>query len=154
MAEKSPAAEHGTLVVIQKQGFLLTGKSGIGKTTLALQLLDRGHQLVADDLVHITADATGIIGSCPAAGRGYIHHKQLGLLPLTPHFGASAIIAEHPIDYIVTLTDAQLPTHNLEPQCDQRTCHGHSIPHYTLAHQPASVLPILLELLANSPHSP
>lgn len=73
----------GTLVRIFNKGVLLTGDSGIGKSDLALALMDRGHTLVADDAVELSVTADRLTGYAPAALHGLLEVRGLGPLRQT-----------------------------------------------------------------------
>jgi len=74
--------KHGVFVEIFEKGILLTGVSGIGKSELALELVDRGHYLIADDLVEFTVKDNELIGHCPQSLSGLIEIRGLGIINL------------------------------------------------------------------------
>lgn len=82
----------GTLVDVFGDGVLLTGASGVGKSETALRLIDRGHRLVADDLVRIVHSPDHrLLGSAFAEGRGCLAVRELGILDLSRVPGESAL---------------------------------------------------------------
>jgi HPr kinase/phosphorylase len=96
---------HGVLLRVHGQGVLLAGPSGIGKSVLALELLARGHALVADDAVEIRRDASGrLIGQAPRLLRGFIEVRGLGILDVRRLYGKSAVRARQRLDLIIRLT--------------------------------------------------
>jgi len=95
--------QPGTLVQVQGVGILLLGASGMGKSETALALLHEGHSLVADDLVCYSRQANALIGSAPAALRGKLHIRDLGVLEVANLFGAQAICPQCNIDLVVKL---------------------------------------------------
>jgi HPr kinase/phosphorylase len=95
---------HGTLVQVAGVGVLLLGKSGIGKSECALELVMRGHRLVADDLVLVAnTEEGGILGWSPALGRHYLELRGVGIVHIPSLFGGSAVIDESRIDLVVQL---------------------------------------------------
>ena len=82
---------HGTLLDIAGMGTLIVGKSGIGKSETALELIKRGHQLIADDLVEILEKEPGnLIGSAPDILKRYIEIRGIGIVDVVTMYGASA----------------------------------------------------------------
>ena len=73
---------HATCVTINDQGVLLTGPSGIGKSDLALRLIDQGAVLVADDQVILSNNSHQLLAHCPEATRGLLEIRHVGLLRL------------------------------------------------------------------------
>ncbi len=95
---------HGVLVDIYGEGVLIIGPSGIGKSEAALELIKRGHRLIADDAVEIKkiADRT-LIGTCPELIRYLIELRGIGLINVKELFGISAVKWEKSIDLIIKL---------------------------------------------------
>ncbi len=82
---------HGVLMDVFGLGVLITGDSGVGKSELALELISRGHGLVADDVVELACIApTTIEGRCPGMLRDYLEVRGLGLLNIRTIFGETA----------------------------------------------------------------
>ena len=82
---------HGVLMDVFGMGVLITGDSGVGKSELALELISRGHGLVADDVVELACIApTTIEGRCPSMLRDYLEVRGLGLLNIRTIFGETA----------------------------------------------------------------
>ncbi len=147
------AAMHGTLVIVNEKGILLTGRSGIGKTALALHLIDRDHQLVADDLVNIHSQPRQLIGSCPSQGLGLIHHKQLGIIDIRRKFGPTSVQRQYAINCIVELTkNFTLGTIPMDIPFGYKTLYDHRINHVELSITPFCNLAILIELITDKMH--
>lgn len=95
---------HGVLLDIHGMGILITGKSGIGKSETALELIKRGHLLVADDRVDIFESSRGIlIGNAPKILRKYIEVRGIGIVDVVSMFGAGAYRENKKIRLVVDL---------------------------------------------------
>jgi HPr kinase/phosphorylase len=97
---------HGTLVDVYGVGLLITGKSGIGKSETALDLVERGHRLVADDLVEVTQRAGRVL---LGRGRQVLQHNMeirgVGVVDVFPIFGVRAIRMQKRIEVEVRLEE-------------------------------------------------
>jgi HPr kinase/phosphorylase len=83
---------HGVLMDVLGLGVLITGDSGVGKSELGLELISRGHGLVADDVVEISRLAANVLeGRCPAVLKDFIEVRGLGLLDVRTIFGETAV---------------------------------------------------------------
>ncbi|MEX2104216.1 MAG: HPr(Ser) kinase/phosphatase [Bacilli bacterium] len=95
---------HGVLVDIYGVGILITGGSGIGKSESALELVKRGHRLIADDNVEIRQPATNIlIGKAPRLLRHLLEIRGIGIINVMTLFGAGAIRSEKKIVLVIHL---------------------------------------------------
>ncbi len=94
---------HGVFVRVYQLGVLLAGASGVGKSELALELLARGHQLVADDATDFRLLGARIEGRCPPLLRGFIEARSLGILNVKRMFGTEAVASRSDLDLIITL---------------------------------------------------
>lgn len=106
MAEPAPAPDriHGTLVEVAGVGVLLLGRSGIGKSECAMELVLRGHRLVADDVIIVTCDgADGPIGHSPEMIRHFVELRGIGIVHVPSLFGASAVAERARVDLVVRL---------------------------------------------------
>ena len=92
---------HGVLMNIYGQGVLMIGDSGIGKSESAIELIMRGHRLVADDAVEIRRISNQLIGTAPEVIRHYIELRGIGVIDVRQLFGMSAIMEESRIDLVV-----------------------------------------------------
>jgi HPr kinase/phosphorylase len=97
---------HGSLVDVYGVGVLLVGRSGIGKSEIALDLVERGHRLVADDVVMITRKGEGIlIGAGTDLVKHFMEVRGLGLIDVRSMFGIRAIRYQKRVEVIVELED-------------------------------------------------
>ncbi len=95
---------HGTLVDISGVGVLIRGKSGLGKSEVALELVRRGHQLVADDRVDIYQRELGIVvGEAPDILKEYLEIRGIGILNIVKLFGAKAYKENKKVMLVVDL---------------------------------------------------
>ncbi len=104
---------HGTLLEIRGVGTLIRGASGAGKSEAALALIERGHSLVADDLVKVKllSDHTPI-GFCDPLSRGFMECRGIGIINIEKLFGNRFVRIEKKIDLVVTLIEEAV---NAEP---------------------------------------
>lgn len=99
---------HGVFMEIISMGVLLTGESGLGKSELALELVTRGHRLIADDAPEFTRIAPDIIlGSCPPILRDFLEVRGLGVLNIREMYGDSSIKSSKYLRLILHLTPMQ-----------------------------------------------
>ena len=105
--ELSPVESfHGVLVDVNGVGVLITGKSGVGKSETALELIKRGHQLVADDRVDIFEKEIGtVIGRAPEILKGFIEIRGIGIINIAELFGASAYRSKKRVSLVIDLED-------------------------------------------------
>ena len=98
---------HGVLVEIYGEGILINGDSGIGKSETAIELLKRGHQLVADDAVEIKRISDTLHGTAPELIRHYIEIRGVGVIDVKQLFGMGAVQFETEIDLVIQLEQWQ-----------------------------------------------
>ncbi len=97
---------HGVFMKIFDVGTLITGPSGIGKSDLALSLLNRGHQLIADDTPEFYRNENGnIIGQSPTATQDFLAVTALGMINIRKILGDSAVASDSTLDLILALTE-------------------------------------------------
>lgn len=97
---------HGGLVDVFGEGVLITGESGIGKSEAALELIKRGHRLVADDVVEIAkvSDET-LLGTSPDVIRYLIELRGIGIIDCKTLFGVGSVKERHSIDLVIKLEE-------------------------------------------------
>ena len=96
--------QHGVLVEVFGEGVLITGDSGVGKSETALELIKRGHRLVADDAVEIKRiNRTTLMGSAPEMIRYYMELRGIGVIDARRIYGVGAVKPETRVDLVVQL---------------------------------------------------
>lgn len=98
---------HGTLVQAHGVGVLITGAPGVGKSQLALELVVRGHQLIADDAPEFHFADGQIIGRCPPLAHGFLVLRNLGVVNVRRMFGRRAVGAGRRLDLILNLVSTE-----------------------------------------------
>ena len=111
LKSKAPQATkhaHGVFVVIKGKGILIVGKSGIGKSEVALDLIYRGNQLIADDSVEFfKQDENTLIGQAPSLLANLMEVRSLGILDIKKLFGDKSIIKKEKLFLVVELKSFQ-----------------------------------------------
>ncbi len=142
---------HGVLVEIYGEGVLLTGDSGIGKSETALELIKRGHRLVADDAVEIKLIGRNILmGSAPEMIRYYMELRGIGVINVRHIFGAGAIKPETTLDLVVHMEHwVQGKAYDrLGLVSETEEILGIQLPRVTIPVTPGRNLAVILELAA------
>ena len=95
---------HGVLVEVYGEGILLLGDSGIGKSETAIELVKRGHRLIADDAVEIKrVSAKSLVGSAPPILEHYVELRGIGIIDVSRIFGMGAVKASEKINLVINL---------------------------------------------------
>ena len=92
---------HGVLLDIAGEGVMITGDSGIGKSESAIELIMRGHRLVADDAVELRRISNQLIGTATEVIRHYIELRGIGVIDVRQLFGMQAVKTESQLDLVV-----------------------------------------------------
>ena len=92
---------HGVLLDIYGEGVMITGDSGVGKSEAGIELIMRGHRLVADDAVELRRISDQLIGTAPEVIRHYIELRGIGVIDVRQLFGMRAIKVESQLDLVV-----------------------------------------------------
>ena len=92
---------HGVLVDVYGEGVLIFGDSGIGKSETAIELIKRGHRLVADDAVEITRIGSTLSGTAPELIRNYLEVRGVGVIDVEKLFGVGAVQDSTQIDLVI-----------------------------------------------------
>jgi len=141
---------HGVFLDVLEIGVLITGDSSIGKSELALELISRGHGLVADDVVELQQIGPETIqGRCPPMLRDFLEVRGLGVLNIRSIFGETAIRPRKALRLIVSLEMAEdgvvEPRDRLATRSGTQDILGVEIPTVTLAVAPGRNLAVLVE---------
>ena len=144
-------ARHGVLMEVYGEGILLVGESGIGKSEAAVELLKRGHRLIADDAVEIRKiSGSQLIGSAPPLIRNYIELRGIGIINVAKLFGMGAVKAENEINLVVNIvpwnTGEAYDRLGLEDQYMEIL--GVQVPMNTIPIKPGRNLAVILEVAA------
>lgn len=143
------AIVHGVFMEVMGIGVLLTGESSVGKSELALELLSRGHRLIADDAPEFARIAPDILrGSCPPILQDFLEVRGLGILNVRALYGDSAIKTTKYLKLIVHLApfegNAAIPD-RLHGELHRRIILGLEIPAISLPVAPGRNLAVLVE---------
>ena len=99
---------HGVFVEIKGKGILIIGKSGIGKSEVALNLIHRGHKLIADDSVAFyKQDKNTLIGQAPSLLKNMMEVRNLGILDIKKLFGEKSVIKKEKLFLVIELKSFQ-----------------------------------------------
>jgi len=146
---RSTSSAHGVFVEVEGLGVFLRGASGAGKSELGLELLSRGHKLIADDIVEWRrADGEPRVrGSCPPLLESFIEVRGLGILNARALYGAAAVIPEATLDLAIDLGVRAEGTaeERLHGRRDSYTVLGVSVPEISLPRRVGHNLAVLVE---------
>ncbi len=145
-------SRHAVLVEVFGVGMLLIGKSGIGKSELGLELVARGHRLVADDLVFLQQEGAGVVGHSPELTRHHMEIRGLGIINIKDLFGAAAVVDRAAVDLIVELVDWQADGEyeRLGLETRHMDLAGIAVEHVTLPVRPGRSLSLIIEVAARN----
>lgn len=142
---------HGVLMEVYGEGILLTGESGMGKSETAVELLKRGHRLIADDAVEIRKiSGNTLVGSAPAVVRNFVELRGIGIINVARLFGMGAVKTENQIDLVVDIVKWNSHDHydRLGMDVQYTEILGVKIPTNTIPITPGRNLAIILEVAA------
>ena len=142
---------HGVLVEVYGEGILMLGDSGIGKSETAIELVKRGHRLIADDAVEIKrVSAKTLVGSAPELIRHYIELRGIGIVDVRRLFGMGSVKDSERIDMIINLeTWVQGKMYDrLGLESEYMDIMGINIPTTTIPVKPGRNLAIIIEIAA------
>ena len=142
---------HGVLVEVYGEGVLLTGESGMGKSETALELVKRGHRLIADDAVEIKIiGRDSLVGSAPEMIRYYMELRGIGVINVRHIYGVGAVKPESSIDVVVHLEpwDDKKAYDRLGIINETENILGVDLPRVTIPVMPGRNLAVIMELAA------
>ncbi len=142
---------HGVLVEVYGEGLLLLGDSGVGKSETAIELVKRGHRLIADDAVDIKrVSAKTLVGSAPEIIRHYVELRGIGIVDVRRLFGMGAVKMTEKIDLVIHLESWVQGKMYVRLGLDEETTEilGLNIPSITIPVKPGRNLAIILEIAA------
>ncbi|MBE6976634.1 MAG: HPr(Ser) kinase/phosphatase [Ruminococcaceae bacterium] len=142
---------HGVLMEVYGEGLLLTGDSGIGKSEAAVELLKRGHRLIADDAVEIRKiSGNTLMGNAPELIRNYVEMRGIGVINVARLFGVGAVKVENEVNLVVNIVhwNAQEAYDRLGLEDQYMELLGVKIPMITIPITPGRNLAVILEVAA------
>ncbi len=140
---------HGVLVKVSGLGVLIKGDAGIGKSECALELIKRGHILVADDVVEVQKMRGGhLVGSCPPMLQHYMEVRGLGIIDVELLFGVASTTESSPIEMEVNLIAPTGEIDRLGIEQQKATILGVEINALTIPVTPGRNLAVLIEVAA------
>ena len=142
---------HGVLVEVYGEGMLLLGESGVGKSETAIELVKRGHRLIADDAVEIRKVSNRtLVGSSPENIRHFLEMRGVGIINARRLFGMGAVKMTEKIDLIVQLEiwDPKKTYDRMGIENEYMDILGINIPSITIPVKPGRNLAIILEVAA------
>ncbi len=147
------ATRHGVLVDVYGVGVLLTGESGVGKSEAALELVKRGHQLVADDVVDICRVADDrLTGEAPERVRHFMEIRGIGIIDIRAMYGVGSVILSKTIDMVIHMEkwDQNKEYDRLGLSEESVTILGVKVPYQVMPVRPGRNLAIIIEVAARN----
>ncbi len=144
---------HGTLIDVYGVGVMIMGESGVGKSEAALELVKRGHALVADDVVDICkVTDTRLVGEAPEMVRHFMEIRGVGIINVKNMYGVGAVIHSKSIDLVIHLEmwKPDKVYDRLGTDEDYAAVLGVKVPKLTLPVRPGRNLAIVIEVAANN----
>ena len=142
---------HGVFVEVYGEGVLLTGDSGVGKSETAVELLKRGHRLIADDAVEIRRVSNKtLVGSAPENIRHFIELRGIGIVNVRRIFGMGAVKLTEKIDMVIEMEpwDSSKAYDRMGLENDYIDILGNKVPRVTIPVKPGRNLAIVIEIAA------
>lgn len=142
---------HGVFVEVYGEGILILGESGIGKSEAAVELIKRGHRLIADDAVEIKkVDANTLVGSAPELIRYYIELRGIGIVDVRRIFGIGAVKLSENIDMVINIEQWNEGQNYDRMGADEKYIDilGVKLPYITIPVTPGRNLAVIFEVAA------
>lgn len=143
--------QHGVLVEVYGEGILLLGESGVGKSETAIELVKRGHRLIADDAVEIRrVSSKSLVGTAPDNIRHFIELRGIGIINASRIFGVGSVKLTEKIDLVINMepwdVNKAYDRMGLESQTTELL--GLNIPSLTIPVKPGRNLAVIIEVAA------
>lgn len=142
---------HGVFVEVYGEGILLLGESGVGKSETAIELVKRGHRLIADDAVEIRrVSDKSLVGSAPDNIRHFIELRGIGIINASRIFGAGAVKLSEKIDLVINIEQWDINKVYDRTGLEQQTTNilDLEIPSLTIPVKPGRNLAVIIEVAA------
>lgn len=142
---------HGVLVEVYGEGILIMGESGVGKSETAMEIVKRGHRLIADDLVEVRrVSETTLLGRAPEIIRHLIEIRGLGIMDVRQMYGISSVKLQENIHFVINLElwDENKIYDRLGLSEESTEILGISVPSITIPVRPGRNLAIIAEVAA------
>ena len=142
---------HGVLVEVYGEGILLLGESGVGKSETAIELVKRGHRLIADDAVEIRrVSDKSLVGTAPDNIRHFIELRGIGIINASRIFGAGAVKLTEKIDLVINIEQWDINKAYDRMGLDEQTTNilDLEIPSLTIPVKPGRNLAVIIEVAA------
>jgi len=142
---------HGVLVEVYGEGVLILGESGVGKSETAIELVKRGHRLVADDAVEIKkVSAISLVGTAPEIIRHFVELRGIGIIDVQKIFGMGAVKPAEKIDLIINIEqwEKNKKYDRLGLNTEYTEILGIKIPSITIPVKPGRNLAVIVEVAA------
>ena len=145
-------SEHGVLMEVFGVGILLTGKSGVGKSETAMELIKRGHRLIADDNVIIKEIANELYGTAPDIIRYFMELRGIGIINVKSMYGSGSVLDEKNIQLIIQLENWQQGKEydRIGDEMSSATYFGIKVPKLVIPVSPGRNLAIIIEVAARN----
>ncbi len=142
---------HGVFVEVYGEGVLILGDSGVGKSETAVELIKRGHRLIADDAVEIKKTGSKVVvGSAPDNIRHFIEMRGIGIINARRIFGMGAVKLSEKIDMVIELEpwDSEKVYDRMGMENEYKEILGVKIPHTVVPVKPGRNLAVIIEVAA------
>ncbi|MBQ8551111.1 MAG: HPr(Ser) kinase/phosphatase [Clostridia bacterium] len=144
---------HGVLVEVFGEGILLLGESGVGKSETAIELVNRGHRLIADDAVEIRrVSSKSLVGTSPENIRHFIELRGIGIINASRIFGVGAVKPTEKIDLVINIEpwDSSKVYDRMGLEEETTEILGISLPSITVPVKPGRNLAVIIEVAARN----
>lgn len=142
---------HGVLVEVYGEGILLLGESGVGKSETAIELVKRGHRLIADDAVEIRrVSSRSLVGTSPENIRHFVELRGVGIINARRIFGMGAVKVTEKIDMVIQLEpwDTNKVYDRMGMESEYTEILGNKVPSVTIPVKPGRNLAVIIEVAA------